>query len=109
MTFVLSSDYALQIQGQAVCLSYCMHGICKYGPACKYDHPIAGYLYNHNLGIPTVLPDPPVFPFQWSSPSVTLSETSPSKSSKYHDLPKKGDAAKKDEKHSDPSLKSVPE
>lgn len=95
--------------GQAVCLSYSMYGICKYGPACKYDHPIAGYLYNYNLGFPTVLPDPPAFPFQWPSPSVKLSETSPSKSSKYSDLPKKGDAAKKDEKYSDPTLENVPE
>ncbi|KAJ8559716.1 hypothetical protein K7X08_003774 [Anisodus acutangulus] len=28
-----------RFQGQAVCSFYSRYGICKFGPACKYDHP----------------------------------------------------------------------
>lgn len=32
--------FDLSIQGENVCSYYSRYGICKYGPACKHDHPI---------------------------------------------------------------------
>lgn len=28
------------IQDQTICVFYSRYGICKFGPACKYDHPM---------------------------------------------------------------------
>jgi len=28
------------MQDQSVCSHYSRYGICKFGPACKFDHPI---------------------------------------------------------------------
>lgn len=28
------------IQGQNICSHYNRYGICKFGPACKFDHPV---------------------------------------------------------------------
>lgn len=30
----------IDTQGQNVCTYYSHYGICKFGPACKFDHPI---------------------------------------------------------------------
>lgn len=29
-----------EIQDQDVCAHYSRYGICKFGPACKFDHPL---------------------------------------------------------------------
>lgn len=31
---------SFEIQDQNICLHYSRYGICKFGPACKYDHPV---------------------------------------------------------------------
>lgn len=41
--------FGLRIQGENVCSYYNRYGICKYGPACKYDHPI-NHAYSPVLG-----------------------------------------------------------
>lgn len=41
--FARFSDLTLnlsEIQDQNVCMHYSRYGICKFGPACKFDHPI---------------------------------------------------------------------
>lgn len=30
----------LIMQDQPICTYYHRYGICKYGPACRYDHPL---------------------------------------------------------------------
>ena len=32
--------FSFEIQEQDICSYYSLYGICKFGPACKYDHPI---------------------------------------------------------------------
>lgn len=48
-------------QGQSVCTHYSRYGICKFGPACKFDHPI-------NM-------PPPTMPGLYQQPSYTNSES----------------------------------
>lgn len=76
------------MQGQPVCEYYTLYGLCKYGPSCKFDHPMEGYS--------STLPSPPIIHSPWLSyqktPSlVALSETSSSESSKFTDWIRKGD------------------
>ncbi|XP_078174049.1 zinc finger CCCH domain-containing protein 3-like isoform X2 [Carex rostrata] len=42
--------------GQQMCSYYRMYGTCKYGPSCKYDHPVMSY-YNYPVSTFSV-PDP---------------------------------------------------
>lgn len=72
------------MQGQPACSYYISYGLCKYGPTCKFDHPLPGYPYNYGLSYPTVF-HPPLYPYQSKSPVVLSSETSFSKSSKVLD------------------------
>lgn len=37
--------YKNKIQDQNICPYFSRHGTCKYGSACKYDHPVS---YNSN-------------------------------------------------------------
>lgn len=40
-------------------MHYSMFGSCRYGSACKYDHPLMGY---YNYAVPTLsVPDPSAF------------------------------------------------
>lgn len=32
--------FVFEIQDQNICAYYSRYGICKFGPACKFDHPI---------------------------------------------------------------------
>lgn len=53
-----------------MCDFYSRYGICKFGPNCKYDHPIRTYTYGLSASsmaeVPTawhlssILPEPPV-------------------------------------------------
>lgn len=76
-----------------------MYGLCKYGPTCKFDHPVLGYSYNYSVSLPALsVLDPSTFPYhQKSSPTAHLSEISPSKSSKFTEWNnrKRGGAASK--------------
>lgn len=42
------------MQGQPICSYYMLYGICKYGPGCKYDHPLMVYTYNYITGLTSV-------------------------------------------------------
>ncbi|KAE9456187.1 hypothetical protein C3L33_11878, partial [Rhododendron williamsianum] len=72
---------------------YSFYGFCKYGPTCKYDHPLTGYSYNSDLNFPT-LPVfyPPVFPYQRNLPTVLSLELSPPKLASISDWVKKPEA-----------------
>lgn len=90
---LLSDSMALQMQGLPVCSYYSFYGLCKYGPTCKYDHPLTGYSYNSDLNFPT-LPVfyPPVFPYQRNLPTVLSLEQSPPKLASISDWVKKPEA-----------------
>lgn len=32
--------FVFKIQDQNICAHYSRYGICKFGPACKFDHPV---------------------------------------------------------------------
>lgn len=51
---LLSFPAPLYVQGQAVCPDYSMYGICKFGPTCRYDHPLPAYPYNYSLSLPSL-------------------------------------------------------
>jgi len=44
-------------QGESVCSYYNRYGICKYGPACKYDHPV-NYAFAAPLALSAVNQSP---------------------------------------------------
>lgn len=76
------------LKGQAICTSYGMYGICKYGLACKYDHPLSGY-YSYSLPLLSI-PNQTVVPYYSNSPvTCSSSETSPSKSLNLESHPSK--------------------
>lgn len=31
-----------------MCIFYSRYGICKFGPSCKFDHPMGIFTYNHS-------------------------------------------------------------
>lgn len=33
--------FCCEIQDQSICSHYSRYGICKFGPACKFNHPIS--------------------------------------------------------------------
>ena len=33
-------------QGEPLCIFYSRYGICKFGPSCKFDHPMGIFAYN---------------------------------------------------------------
>lgn len=74
--------------GQAVCSYYTLHGLCRYGPTCKYDHPLAGF-----VGVPSLVFNTSALPYQWNSPTVPSTSTSPSMSSKLPDLSRSSEVA----------------
>ena len=37
-----------EIQDQNVCTYYRRYGICKFGPACKFDHPAPSTMAGHD-------------------------------------------------------------
>lgn len=34
------------VQGEPLCIFYSRYGICKFGPSCKFDHPMGVFTYN---------------------------------------------------------------
>lgn len=90
------------LQGQAVCSYYSMYGLCKYGPTCKFDHPVVAPPYNYTLSLPTLsMLDSPLFNYPRSLSTAHSSETSPSKSSKFPDWVQKHDATNNEHENSD--------
>lgn len=70
-----------------------MYGLCKFGPTCKYDHPLVGYSYNYGMNLPALSINPTNFPYQRNSSPPHSLESSPSKSPKYPDWKGKQEAA----------------
>lgn len=48
-------------QGAAPCTHYTQRGICKFGPTCKFDHPIASLSYSPSASSLTDVPVAPHF------------------------------------------------
>lgn len=44
-------------QGEPLCIFYSRYGICKFGPSCKFDHPMGIFAYNLSA---SSSPDAPV-------------------------------------------------
>lgn len=51
-------------QGEPLCIFYSRYGICKFGPSCKFDHPMG--IFTYNLSTPSSV-DTPVRHFLGSS------------------------------------------
>ncbi|KAI5428446.1 hypothetical protein KIW84_033436 [Lathyrus oleraceus] len=41
-----SKRCSLFVQGEPLCVFYSRYGICKFGPSCKFDHPMGIFTYN---------------------------------------------------------------
>jgi hypothetical protein len=60
----------LCLQGAPPCSFYTRYGICKFGPTCKFDHPLVGGLtYSPSA---SSLSDMPVAPYPIGSSPTTL-------------------------------------
>lgn len=63
-------------QDAPACTHYAQRGICKFGPACKFDHPMVGALsYSPSA---SSLADMPVAPYPVGSSIGTLAPSSSS-------------------------------
>lgn len=40
-----NSHFSMYQQGEPVCGFYSRYGICKFGPNCKFDHPMTTFAY----------------------------------------------------------------
>jgi hypothetical protein len=60
-------------QGAALCTHFAQRGICKFGPACKFDHPITSLSYSPSA---SSLTDAPVAPYFVTSSVGTLAPSS---------------------------------
>jgi hypothetical protein len=64
------------LQGAPPCSFYTRYGICKFGPTCKFDHPLVGGLtYSPSA---SSLSDMPVAPYPIGSSPTTLAPSSSS-------------------------------
>ena len=67
-------------QGASLCTHYAQRGVCKFGPACKFDHPMGSLSYSPSA---SSLADMPVAPYPVGSsigmlaPSSSSSELRP--------------------------------
>lgn len=76
---VCEVDYlTFWIQGQPVCSYYSLYGICKYGPGCKYDHPVMVYSYNYPMGMNMMTSS--VLPYATSNGKLSTNDSSQSHS-----------------------------
>ncbi|KAL7592205.1 hypothetical protein Lser_V15G34789 [Lactuca serriola] len=64
--------------GQPVCSYYSLYGICKYGPGCKYDHPVMVYSYNYPMGMNMMTSS--VLPYATSNGKLSTNDSSQSHS-----------------------------
>lgn len=62
-------------QGAAPCTHYTQRGVCKFGPTCKFDHPIVSLSYSPSA---SSLTDVPVAPYFVGSSVGTLAPPSSS-------------------------------
>ncbi|KAH9602508.1 hypothetical protein KSS87_020967 [Heliosperma pusillum] len=72
-----------QPEGEDTCAHFSSYGICRSGPTCKYNHPIAGYISGYYFGMPFV--HQPYLPSRKNLTIANSTETSRSKSVKITD------------------------
>lgn len=70
-----SRHWACAYQGAQPCTFYTRYGICKFGPTCKFDHPLGGLPYSPSA---SSLTDMPVAPYPIGSSPTTLAPSSSS-------------------------------
>ncbi|KAF8387889.1 hypothetical protein HHK36_026551 [Tetracentron sinense] len=61
--------------GAPLCTFYAQHGVCKFGPTCKFDHPTGTLSYSPSA---SSLADMPVAPYRIGSSLATLAPSSSS-------------------------------
>lgn len=62
-------------QGAPLCSHYAQNGVCKFGPSCKFDHPMRTLSYSPSA---SSLTDMPVAPYPVGSTIATLAPSSSS-------------------------------
>ncbi|XAR57110.1 hypothetical protein NMG60_11025137 [Bertholletia excelsa] len=62
-------------QGAPLCTHYTQNGVCKFGPSCKFDHPMPTLSYSPSA---SSLADMPIAPFPVGSSTGTLALSSSS-------------------------------
>jgi len=70
-----SSEASLDVQGSQPCAYYAHHGFCKFGPTCKFDHPMGTPNYSISA---SSLTDVPVAPYPHSFPVTPMPPYLPS-------------------------------
>lgn len=63
------SEVSLNLQGDQPCVYYTQHGFCKFGPTCKFDHPMGTLSYSPS--VPS-LNDVPIAPYPLSFPVAPM-------------------------------------
>lgn len=66
--------YAM-FQGAPLCSHYAQNGVCRFGPSCKFDHPMRALSYSPSA---SSLTDMPVAPYPVGSTIATLAPSSSS-------------------------------
>ncbi|GJN06193.1 hypothetical protein PR202_ga23897 [Eleusine coracana subsp. coracana] len=83
-----SADY-LNLQGSQPCAYYAQHGFCKFGPACKFDHPMGSLSYSSAV---SSLTDVPVAPYPFGFPVGPMARSSSDLRPQYNTLNKESSA-----------------
>jgi hypothetical protein len=60
-------------QGEPLCIFYSRYGICKFGPSCKFDHPMGVFTYNLTASSSADAPVRRLLGSSSGSPGLTLS------------------------------------
>lgn len=72
---VMHLTFLYDYQGAPQCTHYAQRGICKFGPTCKFDHPMGTLSYSPSA---SSLADMPVAPYPVGSSMGTLAPSSSS-------------------------------
>lgn len=73
--FIKHLMFVIDNQGAPPCTHYAQRGVCKFGPACKFDHPMSSMSYSPSA---SSLTDMPVAPYPVGSSIGTLAPPSSS-------------------------------
>lgn len=60
-------------QGEPLCIFYSRYGICKFGPSCKFDHPMGIFTYNLSAASSPNVPVQHLFGTSSGSTALNLS------------------------------------
>lgn len=74
--------FSILLQGEPLCIFYSRYGICKFGPNCKFDHPMGTVTYNLSVSptadisaVPRLLGSFSGSPGLTLTPELSLSES----------------------------------